>query len=148
MGAEAYTDVKLKEIPKEPLSILEALARQGWNLHGVSRIQYTDLGDIEDFDFKAAPISDLPKVLEIFKKKITAKEQPLCISVIRDTLETRANLLFNYLDGELTFSWSCDRRKRPGSDRYADLPWYEELLKKSFAEAGIEIESIRSVESD
>lgn len=148
MGATAATSVKLQEIPKEPMDILDALSRQGWNLHGVSGIQYTDLGDIDDFDFKSAPISDLPKILEIFRKKIAAKEQPLCISVMRDTLETRANLAFNYLDRKMSFIWSYDRRKRPGSDRYTDLPWYEELLRKSFSEAGIAVDSIHSIESD
>lgn len=148
MGVEAWTEVRLKTIPSDPLGLLGGLEKNGWNFHGAGEIFYTDLGDVGRFEYKDAPIGDLPRVKGVLQQKVASKEQPLAISVTWKSTEIGGELLFYYLDRRILFSWTCNRKRRSDSDRYTDLPWYDKIVSESFAEAGIPVESISSGESD
>jgi hypothetical protein len=143
MGVLAATDITVKELPADPLKLLDILANVGWTLSDSENICYLPLGDNDSFNWKSVPISTFASVQQELYQKLKSSEL-IGICLTWENSGVGGQLLYDVSKKNLGFVWNINRRRREDSEKYTDFSWYEEKLVNALKAAHVEIIAVHS----
>ncbi len=113
-----------------PLSILDSLLASGWKPDDDGVVRYLPVGD-DDYDWNAAPVADLPRVMAEIRTKEKNREAIGLVLTFEDTAVGGEWLFLP--NGDVAFTPSVNRKTTEGR---SDVGWYLHRILPAFQRAG------------